>query len=116
MILRHNISKIEYPVVVIILLCVADIVTTLVGVHYGAVEINFIVYSLGIPLLIFMGIKLVATLAIMIITVARHRGKKIYGKNVLTRQLSPKWLWLVVGILGLVVINNIVTIIIQLTQ
>ena len=110
----HLSSKIQYPAMWIVGLCIADIITTIIAISMGAVELNPLAYLLG-GMVVFLIIKAIATIALSVIVVLRHNGKIIYGDNIFTKQLSPKWLWVAVALMGIVIVNNIVVIGIHLT-
>jgi Domain of unknown function (DUF5658) len=111
---KTNINKLENPAKWIIALCIIDIITTIIGLKLGAKEVNQLVLLLGITG--FLTIKAIVTIVLVVIVVLRNKGKRIEGKNIFTRPINNKWLWIGAVIMGLIVINNLVTIGIQLVK
>jgi hypothetical protein len=105
----HLSSKIQYPAMWIVGLCVVDIITTIIAISMGAIELNPVAYLLG-GMVVFLIIKAIATITLSVIVVLRNNGKKIYGNNIFTKQINQNWLWVAVALMGLVIINNLVVI------
>ena len=105
-------TKIEYPAKWIVGLCVADIITTVIGLKIGAKETNQLALLIGIGC--FLAIKFIATITLTVIVVLRDKGNSVQGSNVFTKPINAKWLWIAVCLMGIVVISNLIVISVHL--
>lgn len=92
-------------------LCFFDLITTIIGLRLGAIEINVISSLVGIAT--FLLIKSIITIVLLTIIVIRNNKKrKVEAKSkiILMNEINPNWLIIIVVFLSIVVFNNIITI------